>query len=69
MREDGKPGITLIGMAWQDRALAIFGRQWQAQRGLPLGATSLPLPPLGPSPADAGLLRVAVVGAHWAACP
>ena len=70
MRGDGLPaGITLIGMAWQDRALARFGRQWQAQRGLPLGATGQPLPPMGPAAADPELLRVAVVGAHLTGMP
>nr|WP_211226330.1 allophanate hydrolase [Solimonas flava] len=30
-REDGLPfGVTLIGPAWADRALAAFGRRWQA---------------------------------------
>lgn len=71
MRADGLPsGITLIGLAWQDRALAQFGRLWQAQRGLPLGATGAPLPAgmdVATPPADT--VRVAVVGAHLTGMP
>jgi len=70
MRADGLPaGITVIGLAWQDRALAQFGRQWQVQRGLPLGATGRPLPAAAPQPADPNTLRVAVVGAHLTGMP
>ncbi|WP_251865623.1 allophanate hydrolase [Achromobacter sp. Marseille-Q4962] len=73
MRADGLPaGITLIGRAWQDAALAGFGRRWQAARGLPLGATGAPLPPAagaaGPAP-DPHTVRVAVVGAHLRGMP
>jgi allophanate hydrolase len=72
MRGDGLPsGITLIGLAWQDRALARFGKHWQALRGLPLGATGAPLPApdaaSGEAPADT--VRVAVVGAHLTGMP
>lgn len=71
MRADGLPaGITLIGMAWQDRALVQFGRQWQARRGLPLGATGAPLPALAADGApSADSVRVAVVGAHLTGMP
>ncbi|MDH1178648.1 allophanate hydrolase [Achromobacter mucicolens] len=71
MRADGLPsGITLIGLAWQDRALAQFGRQWQARRGLPLGATGAPLPALAADGApSADTVRVAVVGAHLTGMP
>jgi len=71
MRADGLPsGITLIGLAWQDRALAQFGRQWQARRGLPLGATGMPLPTLATDGApSADTVRVAVVGAHLTGMP
>ena len=32
MRGDGPPaGITVLGLAWQDHALAEFGRRWQAR--------------------------------------
>jgi allophanate hydrolase len=71
MRADGLPsGITLIGLAWQDRALAQFGKAWQARRGLPLGATGLPLPALVVDGAPAAdTVRVAVVGAHLTGMP
>lgn len=75
MRVDGLPsGITLIGLAWQDRALARFGRLWQAQRGLPLGATGAPLPAalnagLDMASAPKDTVRVAVVGAHLTGMP
>ena len=71
MRADGLPsGITLIGLAWQDRALAQFGKRWQARRGLPLGATGEPLPPVAPDNAPpADTVRVAVVGAHLTGMP
>lgn len=72
MREDGLPvGITLIGLAWQDAALAAFGRVWQASRGLPLGATGAPLPAPAQhsAAAQAGTIRVAVVGAHLTGMP
>lgn len=71
MRGDGLPaGITVLGQAWQDHALAEFGRQWQARLGLPLGATGKPLPaaPASRDPAP-GTLRVAVVGAHLSGMP
>ena len=46
MRGDGLPaGITVLGLAWQDHALAEFGRRWQARLGLPLGATGKRCPP------------------------
>lgn len=71
MRGDGLPaGITLIGLAWQDHALAQFGRQWQARLGLPLGATGAPLPAASPVRAPArDTVRVSVVGAHLRGMP
>ncbi|EHK63527.1 allophanate hydrolase [Achromobacter arsenitoxydans] len=71
MRADGLPsGITLIGLAWQDRALAQFGKQWQARRGLPLGATGAPLPAAtADNTPAADTVRVAVVGAHLTGMP
>ena len=71
MRGDGLPaGITVLGLAWQDHALAEFGRRWQARLGLPLGATGklLPAAPASRDPAP-GMLRVAVVGAHLSGMP
>ncbi|SAI69255.1 allophanate hydrolase [Bordetella ansorpii] len=72
MREDGLPtGITLIGAAWQDDALAVFGRAWQASRALPLGATGAPAPAAEPARGvpQTGTIRVAVVGAHLTGMP
>jgi allophanate hydrolase len=72
LRPDGLPfGITLIAPAWQDAALAEFGRRWLNARQLPLGATGRPLPPeaerqSGPPP---GYVRLAVVGAHLSGMP
>jgi allophanate hydrolase len=71
-RADGLPaGITLIGMAWQDRALAEFGKRWQHVRQLPLGATGRPLPADAGLPASTrdGHVRLAVVGAHLRGMP
>lgn len=72
MRDDGLPaGITLIAPAWHDRALADFGRRWQALCDLPLGATEQPLPVAeeGPRPPAPACVRVAVVGAHLRGMP
>ncbi|MBD9431040.1 allophanate hydrolase [Achromobacter sp. ACM03] len=71
MRGDGLPaGITLIGMAWQDHALAQFGRQWQARLALPLGATGAPLPAAEHAVLPArDTVRVSVVGAHLRGMP
>ena len=100
MRGDGLPsGVTIIAPAWSDRALCEFGARWQADTGLPLGATGVALPAaLQQDQADqssaaarngsqshysghaakarssrhspaAGLIRVAVVGAHLSGMP
>ena len=79
-RADGLPfGITLVGDAWRERALADFAAQWHQATGLPRGATGMPLPPpqlraarptseAGPSgPHDT--IRLAVVGAHLRGMP
>jgi len=70
-RADGLPaGITLIAPAWHDRALATFGLRWQAQLGLPLGATGKPCPAQPAAlPVSADHVRVAVVGAHLTGMP
>lgn len=73
-REDGLPfGLTLIGPAWADYALASFGKQWQAYTALTLGATEATFKP---APATAStsapsndMIRVAVVGAHLTGMP
>ncbi|WP_020209124.1 allophanate hydrolase [Gilvimarinus chinensis] len=71
LRDDGLPfGITLIGAAWQDAALAEFGRQWQATIGGKLGATETPF---AGNHDDASVppdhVRLAVVGAHLSGMP
>ncbi len=70
-RADGLPaGITLIAVAWHDRALADFGLRWQQQLALPLGATGLPFTPQAAAlPVSAHHVRVAVVGAHLRGMP
>ncbi len=81
MRGDGLPaGVTFIAPAWSDAALCALGAKWQADTGLPLGATGLDLPEekmaetrsQSASPADpvaAGYVRIAVVGAHLTGMP
>ncbi|CAB3758117.1 allophanate hydrolase [Burkholderia sp. MSh2] len=77
LRDDGLPfGITLIGDAWRERALATFAGAWHRTTELPRGATGAPLPAATPGD-DAGLprdpapgtIRVAVVGAHLRGMP
>jgi allophanate hydrolase len=74
-RSDGLPfGLTLIGPAWSDFALASFGKQWQAYTNLPLGATNTPFtPPMEVAPSASipspDMIRVAVVGAHLSGMP
>lgn len=70
-REDGLPfGITLIAAAWQDAALAEFGKRWTQAISLPLGATQrfAPSAPVKNDP-PAGYVRLAVVGAHLTGMP
>ena len=71
MRSDGLPfGITLIAPAWQDAALAAFGKHWQAASELPLGATGKPLPQFSAEKnPPKGYVRLAVVGAHLTGMP
>ena len=71
IRADGLPfGITLIGAAWQDAALAEFGRRWQAHAPWKRGATDDDLPPAPASnTVPEGYLRLAVVGAHLRGMP
>mgnify|MGYP000008757856 FL=1 len=71
-RDDGLPvGITLIGAAWQDGALAEFGRRWQRHRPWKAGATdnALPVPAEPEAGSDDGMVTVAVVGAHLTGMP
>lgn len=71
LRGDGLPfGITLIGAAWQDAALADFGRRWQQAYPWQAGALGGSLPvPQQPDQAPPGHLRLAVVGAHLSGMP
>jgi allophanate hydrolase len=71
-RPDGLPfGVTLFAPAFSDRALLELGARWQAEFGLPLGATGLALPPRSPvSPrVPAGMVDVVVCGAHLEGLP
>lgn len=73
LREDGLPfGVTLIAPAWQDAALAEFGRRWQVSAPATLGATgrATPVPAsITPTAVAAGTVRLAVVGAHLSGMP
>lgn len=71
LREDGLPfGITLIGPAWQDAALAEFGRRWQRARPWKRGALDQLLPvPKPEQETPPGYLRLSVVGAHLSGMP
>lgn len=71
MRADGLPfGITLIAPAWQDAALATFGKKWHGQTQLTLGATQKSIPVLNEkNSTPAGYVRLAVVGAHLTGMP
>jgi allophanate hydrolase len=72
MRPDGKPfGVTLLGPAGTDAALAAIGRVFHHATGLPLGALKAPQPPLAKQPAAAapGEIAIAVVGAHLSGMP
>jgi allophanate hydrolase len=72
MRADGTPfGVTLLGLAHQDLALAAIGRAFHAATALPLGALDYAQPPLAEeTPALApGEIALAVVGAHLSGMP
>jgi allophanate hydrolase len=71
-RRDRLPaGITLIGPAGSDAALAGVGRVLHAAAGLTMGATRHPVPALDAPAASARArwIRVAVVGAHLTGLP
>ena len=72
MRADGTPfGVTLLGLAHQDLALAAIGRAFHAATRLLLGALEYAQPPLTQeTPALApGEIALAVVGAHLSGMP
>jgi len=65
-------GVTFIAPAAYDTALARFGAAWQAQLGLPLGATGIRTEiasTLSRAPASTATLAIAVVGAHLSGLP
>jgi allophanate hydrolase len=72
LRPDGIPfGVTLLGPAGHDAALASLGRVFHADTGLALGATGAAQPALGAlsaAPAK-GEIGLAVVGAHLSGMP
>jgi allophanate hydrolase len=70
-RADGLPfGITLIAPAWQDAALAAWGKFWQAHTQLTLGAFGHTSPTsVTTNAVPAGYVRLAVVGAHLSGMP
>ncbi|RTQ32519.1 allophanate hydrolase [Variovorax gossypii] len=74
LRADGLPfGITLIGPCGSDLALAELGQRYHHATGLAQGATGEPLPAPRAIPGlaapGAGLLPIAVVGAHLSGMP
>jgi allophanate hydrolase len=71
LRADGLPfGVTLFGPRDADTRLAAIGAAFHRDVGRSLGATLAALPPLPPpAPARAGLMRLAVVGAHLTGQP
>ena len=71
-RPDGLPfGVTLFAPAHQDLPLLELAARWQADTGLPLGATGQPLPEqtFSVSPGADGMVQVAVCGAHLSGLP
>jgi len=69
LRSDGLPfGVTLIGRAFSDRALATFGSRLHAALGIGAGALQRTRPVPLPALAPAGV-PVAVVGAHLTGMP
>lgn len=72
-RADGRAaGITLIGPAGSDHALAGFGRVLHRASGVTLGATGAALPAVDrmhPLPDAAGYIEIVVVGAHLSGMP
>jgi allophanate hydrolase len=70
MRNDGLPsGITFIGPAWADAALAALGEAFHRDTGLPLGATKASQPAYAPAPPKSDRIEIAVVGAHLSGMP
>ncbi len=71
-RSNGVPaGVTLIGPAGSDAALAAFGSELHRATSTTLGATGQPFPalPASPDPLPADAISIAVVGAHLSGQP
>ncbi|MEO8807438.1 MAG: allophanate hydrolase [Burkholderiaceae bacterium] len=64
-------GVTFIAPGGADAALGHFGRRWESQLKLPLGATGRPWAASGTAgwPATQATLPIAVAGAHLAGLP
>ena len=72
LQKDGLPfGVTLSAPAFADDALCRLGDALHRSLAQPLGATDQPLPPVERNPAarPAGVVRVAVCGAHMSGLP
>jgi allophanate hydrolase len=70
MRPDGLPsGVTLIGRAGSDLALADLGQRIHQASGLTLGATGAAMPAPQPLGGRGDMVDVAVVGAHLSGQP
>jgi len=72
IREDGLPsGVTFIGPAWADGALAALGEAFHRDTGLTLGATNAAQPDAIPPAAapPSAKVEIAVVGAHLSGMP
>jgi allophanate hydrolase len=80
LRDDGLPaGVTLLGEAFRDRALLALGARVQSALNVTSGACGVPVPraaalampasTVAAPAADAGTVRLAVVGAHLSGMP
>jgi allophanate hydrolase len=70
MRADGLPsGITFVGPAWADAALAALGEAFHRDTGLTMGATKAPQPAYQAAAAKSDRIEIAVVGAHLSGMP
>ena len=69
--DNGLPsGVSLVGLAMQDRKLLSFANRWQQALQLPLGATQQALPSSNNSAvSDAEEIPVVVCGAHLQGLP
>jgi allophanate hydrolase len=70
-RDDGLPaGVTLIGLAGHDAALATFAAALHRRTSETMGATAIRVPPFEPRPTPPpDWISIAVVGAHLSGQP